>query len=141
MNKIIWTEKELEEVMKDAMAREFPPLGHVTAATRSETKATEISQVKGTITNVIVYLPPGVRDLVWVSVSLIKHVPTTHLIEGLEGLEIDALAKAVGGDNQYHSLLLASAIKEGNEIEVIVKNYDTEFSHTVGVRVDVKESV
>ncbi|GAH66233.1 unnamed protein product [marine sediment metagenome] len=124
MNKIIWTEKELEEVMKDTMVREFPPLGHVTAATRSETEATEISLVKGTITNVIVYLPPGVRDLVWVSVSL----------------NDSSLLRAVGGDNQYHSVLAADNIKNGDIVKVLVKNYDAEFSHTVGVRVDVKES-
>ncbi|GAH80847.1 unnamed protein product [marine sediment metagenome] len=133
-NKIIWTTKELEEEMKKPAISEFPPLAHVTASPQNTKHIKEVSKVAGKARHLIVYLPPGVRDLVWVSVSLLKHVPTTHLREGLEGLEIDALATAVGGDNQYHSLLLASDIKEGDEIEVIVKNNDSAFGHTIGTR-------
>ncbi|GAI05483.1 unnamed protein product [marine sediment metagenome] len=139
-NKIIWTLQELEEEMKTPRISEFPPLYSVTALPQTTERIKEVSKVAGKVKYLIVYLPPGVRDLVWVSVSLLKHVPTTHLREGLEGLEIDALATAVGGDNQYHSLLLASDIKEGDEIEVIVKNFDTTWSHTAGVRVEVEKS-
>lgn len=125
MNKIIWTEKELEEVMKVATVGDETPMGHVTAASQCGAEFREISQVKGTITDVIVYLPPGVRDLVWVSISL----------------NDTSLIRAVGGDNQYHSVLTADDIKIGDMVKVLVKNHDTKYSHTVGVRVDVKESV
>ena len=125
MNKIIWTEKELEKEMRTTRIGDFPPLANVTAASRSEEKATEISQVKGTVTIVVVYLPPGVRDVVWVSVLL----------------NDSSLLRAVGGDNQYHSISATDNIRPGDRVVVLVKNYDTAYSHTVGVRVEVKESV
>ena len=122
-NKIIWTTKELEEMMEEALVSEDLPLCHVTAAPRSRAEVTEISQVEGAIPNVIVYLPPGVRDLVWVSVY----------INDISFLE------PVGGDNQYYTIETPSDIKLGDTIKVRVKNFDKEFAHTVGVRVEVEE--
>lgn len=120
MNKLIWTKKELEEWAGEPLLLP-PPLALFTAQTESVYEHSEKSVVTGTITSLVVYLPPGVRDLVWVSVLLNDH----------------PILNAVGGDNQYHSILLADDIVKGDTVKVVVKNYDADWAHTIGTRVEI----
>lgn len=123
MEKIVWTTREIEEEMGQPRLSAFPPLACITVPPGETKQVQEISSVRGKIVHLIVYLPPGVRNLVWVSI----------LLNNL------SLLRAVGGDNQYHSLLVTDDIVEGDIIDVRVNNYDLVFSHTIGARVEVKE--
>ncbi|GAI90781.1 unnamed protein product, partial [marine sediment metagenome] len=67
--KIIWTLKELEELGKVLELGERP-FAEITADRGTKEQVSEISKVNGHIKHIVVYLPPGVFDLVWVSIFL-----------------------------------------------------------------------
>lgn len=129
MGKIVWTTREIVEEMGQPRISNFPPLASITAPPRGTKHVQEILSVRGKIVHVIVYLPPGVYNLVWVSILLNNSRVSHH-----------SLLRAVGGDNQYHSLLVADDVVEGDTVDVLVRNYDTKWPHTIGVRVEVEEA-
>jgi len=129
VEKIVWTIREIEEEMGQPRISDFPPLAFITTPPRGIKQVQEILSVRGKIVYVIVYLPPGVCNLVWVSILLNAGRKANS-----------SLLRAVGGDNQYHSLLVADEVVEGDTVDVLVRNYDRVFSHTIGVRVEVEEA-
>ena len=121
-DKIIWTQKELEEEAKSSLS-DFSPLKRITTPPFDKTTTTETSLVDGIISNIAIYLPPGSRDLVSVSILLGD----------------TSLAREIYGENTYHSLFVAEVIKKGNILSVIVSNRDTKNPHSISVRVEVNQ--
>lgn len=128
-NKIIWTKKELEDWHAKHPLKEFPPLALISASTLQETKVEETSNIQGTIGNIIIWFPPlrflggGAAGLVSVSISL----------------NDKRLVPPLTGDNREDSFLFATPITKGDIVEVIVKNDDELWDHSIGVRVEVDE--
>lgn len=124
MQKLIWTTKELlVEMNRPLNIDHLPPIARVIVPPQEWTVVRESSAVAGVLNWVIIYLPPGVQDLVWVSISLNDR----------------PLVAAVGGDNQYHSIMRVNRIEIGDIFLVVVKNFDSQYGHSIGVRVEVEE--
>jgi len=134
-NKIIWTKKELEDWHTKHPLKEFAPLASITALKLEGTKIEETSSVQGTISNIVVHFPPlglpggGAAGLVSVSISLNDKRLIPWLLP----------PQPLVGDNREDSFLFAAPITKGDIVEVIVKNDDELWDHTIGVRVDVDE--
>lgn len=132
-DKIIWTKKELEDWHAKHPLKEFPPLALISASTLQETKVEETSSVQGTISNIVVRFPPfhfssgGAAGLVSVSVSLNDKRLIPWLLP----------PQPLVGDNREDSFLFATPITKGDIVEVIVKNDDELWDHSIGVRVQV----
>jgi len=119
--KIIWTKAEYTNFITD---QTLFPLAKITVEPMTSKLVEETFPTDGTIKDIIVSYPGGIHCLVTVSMWL--HIFVWEL-----------LLPPLVGDNQVFYLNVARYVKFPNKLKVDIRNNDSKFEHTVGVRVDV----